>query len=104
MSHKRRITNYDEKDAFLYNHNKCPTKDYNDYRCPTKDELPIILRETLRPCAVFHLINENITFFFTQTIIILLTIIMMTIITRMAEMQLGSEVLMFGRKESNCKF
>ena len=62
---KSRITNYDEKDAFLYNHDKCPTKDYNDYRCPTKDELPIILRETLRPCAVLHLISENITFLAT---------------------------------------
>ena len=61
MSHKRHIT-YDEKNSFMYNHDKCSTKDYNDYQCRTKDELPIILRETLRPCAVFHLISENIPF------------------------------------------
>ena len=43
--------NYDDEDAL-----------YNDYKCPTKDELPIILRVTLPPCAVFHLISEYITF------------------------------------------
>ena len=73
----------------LYNDYKCPTKKqktnyddedalYNDYKCPTKDELPIILRVTLPPCAVFHLISEYITFLWTKIILILLLIIMMT--------------------------
>ena len=60
-------TNYDDEDAL-----------YTDYKCPTKDELPIILRVTLPPCAVFHLISEYITFLWTKIILILLLIMMMT--------------------------
>ena len=58
-------------DPFLYN---------NDYECPTKDELPIILRETLGPCSVFHLIGENITFLISKK---LFGCIVTTIIIRM---------------------